>query len=118
VWLTTTLGFFSVVRKPGDGHLTIRARVKGDLVALRQQYLPSLGEIVEGAGTDYPYRATVAAEDLATAVGRMVLDIDYSNFKSAVLARQGLPREKVYARVWEALLGLEGLGPGDSGASA
>jgi hypothetical protein len=118
VWLTSALGFFSIVRKPGEEHLTVRARVRGDLVALRQHYLPSLSDIVEGAGTDYPYRATVPAEDLACAMGRMVLDIDYPNFKSAVLARQGLPREKVYARVWGALLGLEGLDPDDPGAGA
>jgi hypothetical protein len=48
VWLITPLGFFSVVREPDDigaGSLTIRARVKSDLEALRKHYLPDLGEI-------------------------------------------------------------------------
>ena len=101
MWLATSFGFFSIVRKPREAHLTIRARVRGDLVALRERHLPSLGDIVEGGGTDYPYRATVAPEDLAPALGRVVLDIDYANFKNTVLARQGAMREKVYARVWE-----------------
>jgi len=56
MWLITTLGFFSIVCKPGDkkqGMLTVRSRVKSDLEELRKNYLPGLGTIVEGAGTDY-----------------------------------------------------------------
>src|SRR5690242_11051608 len=60
MWLITPTGFFSIVCKSGDmeaGTLTIRARVKSDLQALRHEALPSLGAITENEGTDYPYRA-------------------------------------------------------------
>jgi hypothetical protein len=87
MWLMTTIGFFSIVRKPGDAELTVRARAQGDLEALRKEYLPGLGPIRAGGGTDYPYRARIAADALAAAVARMVADIDYPNFKDSVAAR-------------------------------
>ena len=42
MWLFTTSGFFSIVQKTGDVHLTVWARVAADLDALRQRYLPAL----------------------------------------------------------------------------
>ena len=64
------LGFFSIVRKPDDvggGTLTIRARVKSDLEALREHCLPNLGVIEENAGTDYRYRAKAKRGQVAEA---------------------------------------------------
>jgi 8-oxo-dGTP pyrophosphatase MutT (NUDIX family) len=107
MWLITPFGFFSVVRKTGDHHLTIRARVAEDLDALRRRYLAELSPTVEGAGTDYAYRATCTHEELARAQAALVQDIDYPNFKSEVAARQGHARAKVYGRVWSALHELE-----------
>lgn len=106
MWITTKFGYFSVVQKPGEKLLTIRARVRGDLENLQQCYLPKL-KIVEGAGTDYPYRAKVSHKAFANAVKKMVLDIDYRNFKEVVADEQGVGREMVYARVWSVLIGLE-----------
>lgn len=106
MWLVTTVGFFSVVRKPGDNDLTVRSRVRADLVALHDQYLPSMGPIRSHEGTDYPYRATVEAVALGTAVARMMEDLDYPNFKDAVAARQGHERARVYGKVWSALYDL------------
>jgi len=57
MWLMTTVGLFSVVRKTGDADLTVRVRARGDLKALREQYLPTLGTIETGGGTDYPFRS-------------------------------------------------------------
>jgi hypothetical protein len=102
MWLVTPVGFFSVVRKPGDDDLTVRSRVRADLAALAE-LLPALGPIEEGMGTDYRYRARVPAAELATVVARMIEDIDYSNFKDEVAARQGLERAHTYGRVWSAL---------------
>lgn len=48
MWLMTPIGFFSIVEKPYDRHdgtLTVRARVEGDLVELKNRYLPELSEI-------------------------------------------------------------------------
>jgi len=114
VWLMTPFGFFSIVRKPEDadsGLLTIRARVKADLEALRETCLPGLGEIVAHAGTDYPYRARAPRGELGLALATIAAGIDYVNFKSEVAARQGPTRAKAYGRVWDALLDLERRAP-------
>jgi hypothetical protein len=107
MWLLTNFGFFSTVKKPGEAQLTVRARSAGDLDRLRDQYLPSLGPTVEGAGTDYPYRAHTSTEDLAAAMGEIVRDLDYSNFKSEVGRRMGPSRNHIYSRVWSALRAIE-----------
>ena len=108
MWLITNFGFYSVVQKPGDTDLTIRGRVGEDLEQLRDRYLPSLGETVEGAGTDYRYRATASHEAVAEALSRIAMDIDYSNFKDSVAKEQGYDRSGVYHEVWSALMGLRG----------
>jgi len=89
MWLITTVGFFSIVRKGGEPDLTVRARGREDLDALGEEYLPSLGPITAGGGTDYPYRARVPPGALAAAIARMVEDIDYANFKDRAAERQG-----------------------------
>ena len=108
MWLLTKFGFFSTVRKPGDDHLTVRARSAADLDRLRDQYLPSLGPTVEGAGTDYPYRARASTEEFAKAMSDIVRDLDYSNFKSEVGRRMGPGRSHIYGRVWSELCAIEG----------
>ena len=107
MWLITTFGFFSAVQKPGDAELTVRARVRADLEALREKYAPALGEITESAGTDYPFRARITHEAFAEAVRRAALDVHYDNFKSEVARVQGWGREGVYAKVWSVLRGLQ-----------
>jgi len=106
MWLITTAGFYSIVQKPGEKDLTIRSRVKKDLEALRDKYLPDLGEIVRNENTDYRYRAKVSHADLAKAVSQIVLDIDYDNFKNTVAKVQGHNRSHAYSTVWEDLLVL------------
>jgi len=103
MWVMTPDGFFSIVRKRGETDLTVRARVRGDLEALEKEYLPSLGPIIVGGGTDYAYRARVDSTSLASAIARMVEDVDYSNFKDTVAARQGFERAHVYGEIWSAL---------------
>lgn len=107
MWLLTHFGFFSTVKKPGEDDLTVRTRNAGDLDRLRERYLPKLGPTIEGAGTDYPYRALTSAEDLANGMGKMVRDLDYSNFKSEVGRRMGPGRSRVYSRVWGDLRAIE-----------
>ena len=103
MWLITTIGFFSVVRKPGETDLTVRARARSDLEELRKVYLPTLGPTEAGSGTDYPYRARVSSEALAATVARMVEDIDYANFKDEVGAQQGPERAHIYGEIWSTL---------------
>jgi len=52
-------------------------------------------------------RGRVAKTDLAEALGRIALDIDYPNFKSEVAQRMGYAREQVYDDVWETLAVLQ-----------
>jgi hypothetical protein len=47
MWLVTSVGFFSIVKKPGESDLTVRARARGDLEALSKAYFPSLGLFFE-----------------------------------------------------------------------
>lgn len=100
MWLFTTIGFFSVVQRPGDAFLSVRARVAEDLDRLREEYMPELSETVEWPGADYRYRAFISHEDFARGLARLAMDIDYGNFKSAVGVHQGLDRELLYSQVW------------------
>lgn len=120
MWLITNFGFFSVVEKDADkgkNTLTIRTRVKADLEQLRSTYIQSLGPVETDAGSDYKYRARVSRLDLAAAASKMILDIDYSNFKSSVASAQGSSRAAVYHEVWHALAKLPQPAPPKSSAA-
>ncbi|MDZ5455278.1 NUDIX domain-containing protein [Azohydromonas lata] len=110
MWIITPLGFFSIVCKNGDeaaGTLTVRARVRSDLEALRETALPTLGPIMGGQGTDYAWRASAPREQVQAALARLASDIDYANFKSEVAARQGRRRSDLYQDVWSVLYRLQ-----------
>ena len=109
MWLMTPSGFFSIVQKPEDeqaGTLTIRARVRGDLERLRETCLPGRGEIVANAGTDYRYRARAPRAEVASAMAKIVNDIQYANFKDEVAREQGKERAGFYGEVWQVLYDL------------
>lgn len=110
MWLITPIGFFSIVQKPGDkpaGTLTVRARLRSDLAALKQHYLPGLGTINESSDTDYRFRATASREEVSSAMAHLVDGLEYSNFKSEVSKRQGHARSKLYHDVWSVLYKLQ-----------
>ena len=110
MWLITPTGFFSVVQKPGDvaaNTLTVRARVRQDLVTLREQFLPGLGKIEESSSNDYRFRAVVPRAEVAAAMAQMVNSLDYSNVKSQVAKVQGTTRAHLYHDVWDVLYRLQ-----------
>lgn len=107
MWLFTSFGFFSVVRKQGEPDLTIRSRARGDLLRLQRHYLPELSDPVSHEGTDYPWRSRCGHVDLARAMPRIVDHIDYSNFKDEVALSNGKDRAHRYAKVWQALYGMD-----------
>jgi len=110
MWLITPIGFFSVVQKPGDkqaGTLTVRSRVRADLAALKQEFLPGLGPIKESHDTDYRFRAVAPRAEVSAAMARMVDRLDYSNFKSEVAKQQGKQRANLYHKVWDVLYQLQ-----------
>ena len=55
MWLFTSIGFFSVVRKSGEQRLTVRARSSADLDRLREQFMPELSATSTKGGHDYPF---------------------------------------------------------------
>ena len=99
MWLFTPRGFYSVVahRKDAD-KLLVRARVRADLEALREQ-IPHL-RIFSDRHADYRWRAVVTRGEWAMALALLVDDLDYDNFKSAVGERQGHERARLYGHVW------------------
>lgn len=110
MWLVTEFGFFSIVAKPGDGELgllTVRARVRGDLEALRRRYLPSLGPITASRATDYRYRARAPRSAVASAMALAIEGITYDNVMGRVRLTQGPAREAVLHDVWHALCALQ-----------
>lgn len=106
MWLFTTVGFFSVVKKPNQDFLTIRAHVAADLDRLREQYMPELGP-TEPETVDYPFRAAVADEPFCRGMQQLVKAIDYSDFQTEVVRVMGYSREHVYTEVWDVLHQLE-----------
>ena len=62
MWLITSIGFFSIVQKPGDkanGTLTVRSRVQSDLAALKQYFDSGESDIDQYTNAiEYSYNAT------------------------------------------------------------
>ena len=109
MWLMTTTGFYSIVEKPWDrdaGTLTVRARSRADLEALKASTVPALGDVKEDASADYRFRDQAPREAVVAAVAAQVQGLDYDNFKSAVATRQGHRRAALYHDVWEVLRGI------------
>lgn len=115
MWLFTDDGFYSIVHKPGDQELTVRARVKSDLERLKTRYLPGLSDIVETENADYRFRAKVSHAAFAHALYSIGLHIDYSNFKSTVAKEQGIDRAKIYGHIWADTIALGDLKDDDAG---
>jgi 8-oxo-dGTP pyrophosphatase MutT (NUDIX family) len=106
MWLFTTFGFFSIVRKREENELTIRSRTHGDLVRLIATYLPDLGEPIKHQGTDYPWRVRCQAHQIAKVVEQLTQEIEYDNFKNEVSDILGSDRALRYGKVWQALYGM------------
>ena len=92
MWLFTTIGFFSVVRKDGEQHLTVRARSSADLDRLRTTFMPELSATTSKKGTDYPFRATINQQAFAKGMASIGESIDYHNFKDEGAVKMGKKR--------------------------
>ncbi|MBT4976495.1 MAG: hypothetical protein HOM86_04055 [Gemmatimonadetes bacterium] len=108
MWIFTPFGFFSIVHKTYDApeQLTIRARVRGDLENL-VSHLPSASAIREDINADYRFRITAEKDDVAYLMARLVVDLDYDNFKNQVAKEQGYDRAACYGEVWSTLYELQ-----------
>jgi hypothetical protein len=106
MWLYTKFGFFSIVQKPNDDFLTVRSRSLNDLELFAKEYLKSPSAIESTLENDYPYRLRAWHDDVAQAIARAVLDIDYDNFKG-VVAQQDFKRYWVYSKVHDDTIDIE-----------
>lgn len=98
MWIFLSGSFLSIVDK-GDTTgqtLLVRARKAGDIEAI----FPD-ADVIEGAGTDYRYRARIDRELVAQAMADQVRAVTYPNFKSTVKDRE---RHDAYMDVWNAMM--------------
>jgi hypothetical protein len=102
VWLLIPEGFYSIVQKPDEPDLCVRARDGGDLDQLREAYMPGLGPTMETPGRDYRYRASISRAALSDGLTAIASSLDYPNFKSEVTSRDP-ERAHVHSRVWSTL---------------
>lgn len=108
MWIATKHGFYSAVadRNHADG-VVVRTRANQDL-----RNLCELGqldsEVIQGPdpNADYRWRVFIDRDEWQRLVGLMVADIDYSNFKDAVWARNK-KRAHVYSDVWLTMLQIQ-----------
>lgn len=104
MWIMSPRGFVSIVRKdcPPD-HLLVRARRRQDLEAL----FPG-ADIIEGAGTDYRFRAAIPQADVVSIISRELLELDYANHKGATKDHD---LHDAYMAVWQAMARLQDTEP-------
>jgi hypothetical protein len=96
MWIFLTDAFLSIVDKGGDGAtLLVRARRAGDI----ERVFPG-AEVIEGAGSDYRYRARIDREAVAQRLAEQVRSIRYANFKATVKDDR---RGDAYLGVWEVM---------------
>ena len=110
MWIFSTVGFFSIVRKahpkaPGRP-IQIRARSLDDLEALAKycRLAGAEAEVIVTHDADYAGRLAVKAETLGAIMATLPNAIDYPNFKGAMAE---LPRQRDKLRalheVWEVM---------------
>ncbi len=120
MWIATRYGFFSVVcarksvtsREINPEMLMVRAR--------RRQHLESLitampdiavrGEIMQSAGTDYPFRIFVSKTRWTTIMTKLVDDLDYGNFKNEAHKLNDVKYDAFLGATWSLGLRLEDRG--------
>lgn len=116
MWLMTKHGFYSIVcahddkGQPHKNLMMIRARKKEHLERI-MEYSGALGDIVETDNTDYPYRIIADRDVVVPLAGRLMDEVDYSNFKKAAAAPTGTPGDAAYQTflhsVWASGLHME-----------
>jgi hypothetical protein len=95
MWIFTTRGFYSIVQSDKPDHMLVRSRFRGDI----ENLFPDIedAEVVVTPERDYLYRAVVHRDTVQIALANLVPDIDYPNFKDAVLDDR---RHPAYGEVW------------------
>lgn len=109
MWVMFNDAFLSIVDKdaayhggsgPCGQHLTVRARVRGDI----EKVFPA-AMVKEGGGTDYAFRAIIHREVVAQALADRVMGLGYSNFKGSVADKD---RHDTYMKIWDVMFAWQG----------
>jgi hypothetical protein len=80
MWIFTQKGFLSIVRHTDKPNvLIVRSRFRGHI----EKMFPN-AHVTENIGTDYRYRAELNPEEVSKAIAKMILEIDYPNFKGSL----------------------------------
>lgn len=122
MWVLTTDGMFSAVvwthNDEHHGKMCVRGREKKPLENLRKRRPADVTKVAVSPNGDYRYRVWCSRETWAELCAEIAGEIDYSNFKSAVLKKQGASRyEKALHQVWSVLSRIQPGGPYGRGGS-
>lgn len=80
MWIITSNAFLSVVDKcPDRSKLVVRSRRAGHIEAV----FPD-ADVIRDASGDYLFRAFIKREEVAAAMAKAVMDINYPNFKNSI----------------------------------
>ena len=95
MWLVLDNSFLSIVKdRDNEDRLLVRARLKGDI----EKIFPE-AEVIEGAGSDYKYRAFIKRDTVSTHLLEKINTINYTNFKNKV-ASNDKDRALTYSKIW------------------
>lgn len=103
MWMATTLGFFSVVKKEETIH--VRARCEKDIEALIA-FLKLKRKPIFTPRADYLWRVCLRVHEWEKAFPALAQLVIYDNFKSEI-AKHNKKREALYHQVWALLLKIE-----------
>ncbi len=91
MWIFTTYGAFSVVRRnprhmgAGDERtMVVRARRREWITELRARHMPELSDPQHFPQADYQWHAFIRPGDLAQGMAAIAESVDYGNYKSAI----------------------------------
>lgn len=99
MWICSTLGYFSIVKKEGDFY--VRARTPKDLENLKKAAGIN-DEVKQFPNTDYVARLIVDKKTLDKIYGALQNTINYPNFKDEIHDSPS-QRDKLgyYSKIWE-----------------
>jgi hypothetical protein len=95
MWIFAQNAFLSIIQPPQPPEcLLVRARIEGDI----QRFFPAARpRITDSVNYDYRYRVLMQGNDVAAAIAKNVLRINYTSFKDSVQDKRRLP---YYTAIW------------------
>jgi hypothetical protein len=116
VWVFSKIGFYSAVAaikkgRPDQSRVCVRARVRRHLVNLCERFGLDCSLISSSDRSDYPYRILIPARLWAAMAYYLAAEIDYTNFKDAVLQTGDAAYENALHRVWSVMCDVQANDP-------